>query len=111
MLQHEYQTLRLSGFLTREITPIGFRAFGAPISRLFLAPSKNKDVVKLHLTLILFQASGLLISPNSHDLTSKTFEWFTFFEIIVANQAEHDSVFDRQRAHRRGPRPRPARPS
>ena len=31
---------------------------GAPISRLFLAPSRNKYIVKLHLTLIRFRASG-----------------------------------------------------
>ena len=48
----------LAFFKSREITPVGFLAWGAPISRLFLAPSRNKYIVKLHLTLIRFRASG-----------------------------------------------------
>ena len=49
-----------------EITPIWFRAWGHPSHAYFSLPSRNKYIVKSHLTLIRFRASGVPISRNSH---------------------------------------------
>ena len=57
---------------------LGFGPGGYPSHAYFSPPCKNKYVIKAHLTLIRFRASGVPISRNSH-LTIKNASTWKYF--------------------------------
>ena len=75
---------------------LGFGPGGYPSHAYFSNPSKNKYIVKPHLTLIRFRASGLPISRNSHRMIKVNFKMFPgFFTSLLAAELKRTNWHSR----------------